>query len=58
LSFAPGASWAQKKLVVAIQPTVASDEMLSKSKPLQQFLEKGLGGKNQSIVNQADWTSP
>lgn len=45
LSLAPSASWAQNKLVVAIQPTVASDEMLSKSKPLQQFLEKGLGGK-------------
>lgn len=36
---------AQNKLVVAIQPTVASDEMLKKAKPLQEFLEKGLGGK-------------
>ncbi|MGH7817662.1 MAG: PhnD/SsuA/transferrin family substrate-binding protein, partial [Candidatus Binatia bacterium] len=36
---------AQNKLIVAIQPTVASDEMLNKAKPLQQFLEKGLGGK-------------
>lgn len=38
-------AWAQSKLVIAIQPTVASDEMLNKAKPLQQFLEKGLGGK-------------
>jgi len=43
VSFAP--AWAQSKLVIAIQPTVASDEMLNKAKPLQQFLEKGLGGK-------------
>jgi phosphonate transport system substrate-binding protein len=50
LSFAAGASWAQNKLVVAIQPTVASDEMLSKSKPLQQFLEKGLGGRTKAEV--------
>jgi phosphonate transport system substrate-binding protein len=42
-SLAP--AWGQSKLVVAIQPTVASDEMLSKAKPLQQFLEKSLGGK-------------
>ena len=41
----PSWSFAQNKLVVAIQPTVASDEMLNKAKPLQQFLEKGLGGK-------------
>jgi len=34
---------AQNKLVIAIQPTVASDEMLTKAKPLQQFIEKGLG---------------
>ena len=38
-------AWGQGKLVIAIQPTVASDEMLNKAKPLQQFLEKGLGGK-------------
>jgi len=38
-------AWAQSKLVIAIQPTVASDEMLNKAKPLQQFFEKGLGGK-------------
>ena len=36
---------AQGKLVIAIQPTVASDEMLSKAKPLQNFLEKSLGGR-------------
>ena len=43
---APLASaWGQGKLVIAIQPTVASDEMLNKAKPLQQFLEKDLGGK-------------
>jgi len=45
LSFAPGASRAQNKRVIAIQQTVASDEILNKSKPLQRFLEKGLGGK-------------
>ena len=38
-------SHAQGKLTIAIQPTVASDEMLSKAKPLQQFLEKSLGGR-------------
>ena len=36
---------AQEKVVIAIQPTVASDEMLSKAKPLQNFLEKSLGGR-------------
>ena len=36
---------AQSKLVIAIQPTVASDDMLSKAKPLQNFLEQSLGGK-------------
>lgn len=36
---------AQEKLVIAIQPTLASDEMLNKSKPLQKFLEQSLGGK-------------
>ncbi len=41
----PSLSFAQNKLVVAIQPTVASDEMLNKAKPLQQFMEKGLGGR-------------
>ena len=41
----PGIGAAQNKLVIAIQPTVASDEMLTKAKPLRQFIEKGLGGK-------------
>ncbi|MGE5220629.1 MAG: phosphate/phosphite/phosphonate ABC transporter substrate-binding protein [Chloroflexota bacterium] len=45
LGFAPSSSRAQSKLVVAIQPTVASDEMLKKAKPLQHFMEQGLGGK-------------
>jgi phosphonate transport system substrate-binding protein len=45
LALMPNSSSAQSKLVIAIQPTVASDEMLNKAKPLQQFLEKGLGGK-------------
>jgi phosphonate transport system substrate-binding protein len=36
---------AQGKLAIAIQPTVASDEMLSKAKPLQNFLEQSLGGR-------------
>jgi len=40
-----GSASGQNKLVIAIQPTVASDEMLKKAKPLQQFLEKGLGGR-------------
>jgi phosphonate transport system substrate-binding protein len=39
------AALAQGKVVIAIQPTVASDEMLSKAKPLQSFLEKSLGGR-------------
>ena len=43
--FTSGIGTAQSKLVIAIQPTVASDEMLTKAKPLQQFIEKGLGGK-------------
>ena len=37
---------AQGKVVIAIQPTVASDEMLSKAKPLQNFLEKSLGARS------------
>jgi phosphonate transport system substrate-binding protein len=41
----PRIAAAQNKLVIAIQPTVASDEMLTKAKPLQQFIEKGLDGK-------------
>lgn len=46
----PTSSSAQNKLVIAIQPTVASDEMLNKAKPLQEFLEKGLGGKTKVEV--------
>jgi phosphonate transport system substrate-binding protein len=45
LVFLPDPSSAQNKLVVAIQPTVASDEMLNKAKPLQRFMEKELGGR-------------
>ena len=45
IGFSPVPGFGQNKLVVAIQPTVASDEMLSKAKPLQQFIEKGLGGR-------------
>ena len=36
---------AQGKLVVAIQPSVTSDEMLKKAQPLEKFLRDGLGGK-------------
>jgi phosphonate transport system substrate-binding protein len=36
---------AQDRVVIAIQPTLSSDEMLTKSKPLQKFLEQELGGK-------------
>jgi len=41
---------AQAKVVIAIQPTVASDEMLTKAKPLQAFLEKSLGGRTKIEV--------
>jgi phosphonate transport system substrate-binding protein len=41
LTFAQS-GWAQAKLVVAIQPTVTSDEILAKAKPLQDFLEKNI----------------
>ncbi len=41
LSFKP--ALAQQKLIVAIQPTLASDEMLKKAKPLEKFLNKSLG---------------
>jgi phosphonate transport system substrate-binding protein len=41
---------AQGKVVIAIQPTVASDEMLTKAKPLQAFLEKSLGGRTKVEV--------
>jgi phosphonate transport system substrate-binding protein len=36
---------AQGKLVLAIQPSVSSDEMLKKAQPLEKFLRDGLGGK-------------
>jgi len=36
---------AQERVVIAIQPTLSSDEMLTKSKPLQKFLEQNLGEK-------------
>jgi len=36
---------AQERVVIAIQPTLSSDEMLTKSKPLQKFLEQNLGDK-------------
>jgi phosphonate transport system substrate-binding protein len=41
---------AQGKIVIAIQPTVASDEMLSKAKPLQNFLEKSLGDRTKGDI--------
>lgn len=41
---------AQAKVVIAVQPTVASDEMLSKAKPLQNFLEQSLGGRTKVEV--------
>lgn len=44
-SMVPELSFAQDKLVIAIQPTLASDEMLSKAKPLEKFISDGLGGK-------------
>ncbi|HVH91519.1 MAG TPA: phosphate/phosphite/phosphonate ABC transporter substrate-binding protein [Candidatus Acidoferrum sp.] len=40
-----GRAIAQGKLVVAIQPSVSSDEMLKKAQPLEKFLRDGLGGK-------------
>jgi phosphonate transport system substrate-binding protein len=46
-SIIAGASFAQDKLVIAIQPTLSSDEMLSKAKPLEKFISDGLGGKTQ-----------
>ncbi len=36
---------AQERVVIAIQPTLSSDEMLTKSKPLQKFIERNLGDK-------------
>jgi phosphonate transport system substrate-binding protein len=37
--------FAQGKLVIAIQPSVSSDEMLKKAQPLEKFLRDNLGGK-------------
>jgi phosphonate transport system substrate-binding protein len=34
---------AQERVVIAVQPTLSSDEMLNKSKPLQSFLQQNLG---------------
>jgi len=39
------AALAQRKLIVAIQPTVTSDEMLKKARPLANFLRDSLGNK-------------
>jgi len=36
---------AQERVMIAIQPTLSSDEMLNKSKPLQSFLQQNLGPK-------------
>lgn len=41
----PTQAFAQAKLVVAIQPTLSSDEMLKKAKPLEQFIQNGVGEK-------------
>ena len=40
-----GQGMSQDKLVIAIQPTLASDEMLKKAQPLEKFIKDGLGGK-------------
>jgi len=40
-------SFAQEKLVIAIQPTLSSDEMLNKAKPLEKFIRDSLGGKTE-----------
>ena len=37
--------FAHDKLVVAIQPSVSSDKMLKKARPLEKFLRDSLGGK-------------
>src|SRR5687768_16199138 len=36
---------AQEKLVIAIQPTLSSDEMLNKAVPLEKFISDGVGQK-------------
>jgi phosphonate transport system substrate-binding protein len=38
-----GGPQARQRLVVAVQPTLASGEMLEKARPLEQFLEQQLG---------------
>jgi phosphonate transport system substrate-binding protein len=43
-------AFAQQKLVVAIQPTLSSDEMLKKAQPLQKFIQDGLGSKTKVEV--------
>jgi phosphonate transport system substrate-binding protein len=40
-----GQGMSQDKLVIAIQPTLSSDEMLKKAQPLEKFIKDGLGGK-------------
>lgn len=40
---------AQERVVIAIQPTLATDEMLTKAKPLKSFLEQGLGGNKVNV---------
>jgi phosphonate transport system substrate-binding protein len=41
---------AQQKLVVAVQPTLSSDEMLKKAQPLQKFIQEGVGPKTKVEV--------
>ncbi|GBD12435.1 Phosphate-import protein PhnD [bacterium HR24] len=43
------ASEARQKVVVAVQPTLASSEMLEKARPLEQFLEQRLGNVDVEI---------
>ena len=40
-----GSSSKKERLVIAIQPTQATAEMLEKAKPLERFLEEKLGGR-------------
>lgn len=46
---APAAKPPQQKLIIAIQPTLASAEMLEKAKPLEKFLEDQLKGVDVEI---------
>jgi phosphonate transport system substrate-binding protein len=46
----PPAAIAQQKLVVAVQPTLSSDEMLKKAQPLQKFIQEGVGSKTKVEV--------